>query len=180
MRHFGEAGIKLLGVYFAASALIGMASVAASFAVPQTAGLPSGREWVVAYVLPVVGVLIVAGLCLFGGKALAARIFTEDGLELTGLSRRDLLVVGLSLGGVSIALSGVSGLVQIGGKALWYAEGSRQSLFGSSMEGAWQPLVNNALELVIGGALTAGAGRLASVLDTRYSGGSNHESGELQ
>jgi hypothetical protein len=71
----------------------------------------------------------------------------------------------LLLLGISIALDGVPGLLQFAGQALWYAEASRQSMFMPAMERSWESLVNSVLALVIGGAVTAGARRLAGVLD---------------
>ena len=117
--------------------------------------------------LPVVGVLGVAAACLFGADWLASRVFEDEDFGLDTLSRRDLLEVGLVLLGVSTALGGVPALLQFAGTALWYAEGSRQSMFSATMERSWDPVVNGVLEILIGGALAGGARRLSSVLDSK-------------
>jgi hypothetical protein len=161
----GETGIKLIGAYFAASGLVSAISLAATLVVPSIEGFPSARQIAAANALSVVGVLVVAAICLLRAEALAAKIFDDDEIELSGLSRADLFLVGLLLLGISIALEGVPGLLQFAGKALWYAEASRQSMFMPAMERSWEPLVNSVLALVIGGAVTAGARRLAAALD---------------
>ena len=111
---------------------------------------------------------MIAAVCLFRAAPLADSLFAEDEAGfLTGLSRRDALTVGLALLGVSTALAGLPGLLQFAGKALWYAERSRQSMFAPTMERSWDALINDALLILVGGALAAGAGRLASLLDSR-------------
>jgi hypothetical protein len=173
IRQFGAAGIKLLGVYFAISGLIGMAGVAAFFVGPPIEGMPSAREVVLLNGLSFAGVLMTAALCMFGGDALAGRIFGEGTLEVTQVSRRDLLWVGLSLIGATTVLEGIPALVQFAGQALWYAEASRQQLFGPLMERSWQSVANGVIALVVGGALAAGAGRITSALEGRYVAGSD-------
>ena len=167
-RDLGEAGIKLIGAYFAASTLIGIMRVAASFALPRMEGFPSAGEVALLNALPIAGSLGVAVACLLRGQLLADRVFAVHRFKLAQVTRRDLLVVGLALLGVSTISAGVPGILQFIGRTMWYAEGSRQSMFFPSMERSWEPLANNVLELIVGGALVAMAGRLASALDARY------------
>lgn len=170
MRQVGEVGIKLLGVYFAASAVHGVAGALAFLVGPQLEGFPSAGQLAIANSVPVVGNLLVASVCLFGGKSVARRFFADERIAVTALSRRDLLVTGVSLLGLSILLAGLPGIVQIGAVALWYAEGSRQPMFMSTMERWWDTLVNSGLALLVGGITAAASVRIASALDARYAG----------
>jgi hypothetical protein len=172
MRQVGEAGIKLLGVYFAASAVHGIAGILAFFVGPQLEGFPSAGHLAAANSLPVLANLVVASVCLFGGESVARKFFADEQLAVTGLSRRDLLVTGVSLLGLSIALAGVPGILQTGAIALWYAEGSRQPLFLTTMQRSWDTLVNSGLALLVGSITAASAVWIASALDARYSGAS--------
>ena len=172
-RQIGEVGIKLIGVYFAASAVHGVAGVLALLVGPQLEGFPSAGEMAIANALPVLGYVVVAAVCLFAGEALARAFFAEERFAITGPSRRDLLVTGVALLGLSIALAGVPGILQIVAVSVWYAEGSRQSLFLATMEGWWETLVNSGLALLVGAITAASAARIASVLDAGYAGASD-------
>lgn len=172
-RQIGEVGIKLIGVYFAASAVHGVAGVLAFLVGPQPEGFPSMGEMAIANSLPVLGHVFVAAICLFAGESLARAFFADERFAIAGPSRRDLLVTGVSLLGISIALAGLPGILQIAGVAVWYAEGSRQSLFGATMESWWETLVNSGLALLVGGITAASAGRIASILDAKYVGASD-------
>jgi hypothetical protein len=172
-RQIGEVGIKLIGVYFAASAVHGVAGVLALLVGPHLEGFPSAGEMAIANSLPVLGYVVVATICLFAGESLARAFFADERFAIRGPSRRDLLVTGVSLLGLSIALAGLPGILQIAAVALWYAEGSRQSLFVATMEGWWETLVNSGLALLVGGITAASAARIASVLDAKYVGASD-------
>ena len=167
-RHLGEVGIKLIGVYFAVSAVIGIGGIAASLALPRFEGMPGESEMALASVFPVAGAVLAAAVCLLRGDVLADQIFGNHELAFR-LSRRDVLVVGLLLVGVSTALGSVPGLVQVVGKAVWHVEGSRQALFWPSMERSWESLVNHFLTFIVGVALAIRAGSVASALDSRDS-----------
>lgn len=169
VRHIAEAGIKLIGVYFAASAIVGAGNLVASFALPPMAGFPTARDVAASSVLSLLGSLVVAGGCLFGGAALGRRFFGDAPIEAARITRRDLLVVGVALLGLSMALAGVPGIVEIAAKAAWYAEGSRQSMFWPVLRQSTDVVVNSLLALLIGTATAASAGRIASVLDTSRS-----------
>lgn len=172
-RQIGEVGIKLIGVYFAASAVHGVAGVLALLLGPQLEGFGSAGEMAVANAFPVLGYVVVAAVCLFAGEALARAFFAEERFAITSPSRRDLLVTGVSLLGLSIALAGLPGILQIVAVSVWYAEGSRQALFVATMQGWWETLVNSGLALLVGGMTAASAARIASVLDARYAGASD-------
>jgi hypothetical protein len=167
-RDLGETGVRLIGVYFAASSVLGIVRVVASLAMPPIEGFPSNGEIAVLSALPIVGLLAVAAACLFGAQSVAARVFAEHEFVLGEVSRQDLLMVGVALLGVSTVVSGLPGIIQFVGRAVWYAEGSRQSSFLPAMAQSWQPLTNNVLEIVVGAVLAARAGRLAAALDDRY------------
>jgi hypothetical protein len=168
IRQLGEVAIKLLGVYFAASAVHGLAGVLAMFAGPQLEGFPTAGEVATANAIPLVAGFAVAAVCLFAGGSLARVLFADERFAITGLSRFDLLVAGVALLGLSIALAGVPGILQIAGVAVWYAEGSRQPLFMATMEGWWDTLVNSGLSLLVGGFTAASAARIASALNARF------------
>ena len=168
-RSLTEIGIKLIGVYFGAGFVINMFGLVASLAMPQAEGFPTGRVIALLNGFALVGGLVVAAACVFGGERIASRIFPEDHLELADISRQDMLLVGLALIGVSTIASATPAILQFFGKAIWYAQGSRQSQFLPSMEQSWQDLATHALELIAGGVLVLMASRLASALDRRYS-----------
>ena len=153
MRKLGEAGVTLVGVYFAATSAIGIARLAAA------------RELAATNLLPVATACVVACICLFAGRAIAAKLFADDTVSMDGLSRRDLLAVGLSMLGVSMALSGVPGLLQFAGRLLWYADGTRRAQFLPAMEQSWSPAANNLIELALGWGIASGAGKIAAKLD---------------
>jgi len=69
--------------------------------------------------LPTASLLAVATACVFGARFLAARIFASHELGLGGLSRHDLLTVGLALLGTSSVAAGVPGLLPFVGRAAW-------------------------------------------------------------
>jgi hypothetical protein len=127
----------------------------------------------IAYSLPVLGYILVATVCLIAGESLSRAFFADERFAIRGPSRRDLLVTGVSLLGLSIALAGLPGILQIVAVSVWYAEGSRQALFWATMEGWWETLVNSGLALLVGGITAASAARIASVLDARYAGASD-------
>jgi hypothetical protein len=166
-RQIGEVGIKLIGVYFAASAVHGVAGVLALLVGPQPEGFPSADDMAIANSLPVLGDVIVAAVCLFAGESLARAFFADERFATTGLSRRDLLVTGVSLLGLSIALAGLPGILQIAAVAVWYAEDSRRSLFMATMAAWWETLVNSGLALLVGSITAASAVKIASALDAR-------------
>jgi hypothetical protein len=163
-RQVGETGIKLIGVYFAAEALLGVTRLLALLVMPAMEGMPR-RDLLIPSALAVAGVLLAAALCLLRGETLARRLFGGEDAGLGQLSRRDLLAVGLALLGVSLALSGVPALLQFAGRAIWYSEASRQSQFQPVMERLWEPLAASTIAVLVGCALAVGARRLAAALD---------------
>ena len=88
-RQIGEVGIKLIGVYFAASAIHGVAGVLAFLVGPQPEGFPSVGEVAIANSLPVLGYVVVAAICLFAGESLARAFFAAERLATAAPSRRD-------------------------------------------------------------------------------------------
>lgn len=99
--------------------------------------------------LSLLGRVVVAAVCLASGEAIARSSFADHAIEAKGLSRRDLLIVGIALLGVSIALSGVPGLIQAAGKAIYYTEGSRQSMFWPAIQQSWQGLAHSAVAVLV-------------------------------
>ena len=166
IRDLGEAGIKLIGVYFGVSSVIGVLRVAGSMALPQLEGFPSPRQIALANASPILGMFVIAAVLVAVSGTLADRLFSERSLK-SGVSRKDLLFIGIVLVGIGAAIGGIPGILRFASQLIWFAQGSKQSLFLPSMERDWQPLLNSALEVVVGGLLVATSGRLASVLDRR-------------
>ena len=111
-RQLGEVAIKVLGVYFGASAIIATGQLISGFALPGMQGLPELRELILSSLLGILGVTVASGLCLVGGKAVATWVLSDDMLSIGIMSRRDWLFVGISLVGVFVTVSGVPALVQ--------------------------------------------------------------------
>jgi hypothetical protein len=167
IRDFGEAGIKLIGVYFGVSTIAGIVSVVVAVRIavaqPGIEGFAGPNQLALLNAGPILGELLVAAICLFAGSALAERFF-DDRPAAMSISQQDLLMVGLVLIGVSKVVAGLPAILRFAGQALWYAQGSQQSSFLPAMERSWTALVNNMLEVVVGGLLVAKSRWLASKL----------------
>ena len=164
-RDLGETGITLIGVYFGVAGVIGVINVVGSYAIPPIEGTPANAI-AIANTVSVVGTLAVAGLCIHFAGELAQRFFSERHVGTPSFSRRDLLRVGLILMGVSTVAGALPGLLQFAGRAVLYAEASRQEQFLPYLERSWEQLANRALECVLGVVLVVNAQRLASTLDS--------------
>ena len=171
LRQIGETGIKLMGVYFGALVVLALAGVAATFAVPPIEGMPPALELFRANLVSVLGPLLVAGVCLIGGEPIARELFSDAELAISGLTRRDLLVAGVALLGLTTALASIPAIIRIGAEALSYTEGTRQRLFWAAMEDSWQTLSDNGLALIVGAVTVRLAGRIAAALDPEFRGG---------
>ena len=170
IRQLGEMGVKLLGIYYAASAVVTFAGVlVATLALPQIGGLPTVGRLFAMNLVSVLGLAVVAAVCLSRAPLVAGWLFSEDHVSLGPLSRRDCLFVGISLIGVAWAVSGVPDIVKAIGTAIWYAEGSRQQLFGEMMRQSADAFVVAVLSVVVGVGLVVSASKLAIRLDGRDS-----------
>jgi hypothetical protein len=167
-RDLGEVGIKLIGAYFAASAAIALMRAVTSFAMPSIEGI-SPMTLGLLSLLPILAALAVAAGCLGLGRRLASLIFKEESAPVAGVSRRDLLTVGLALVGVGSVVAAVAAIVQFGGTVIWYSESSRQSQLPAVMDRSWRSLATSVPELIAAVALIVMAGKLGSALDRRYS-----------
>jgi hypothetical protein len=174
-RELGAVGIKLIGVFFAVSGVIRLVGVVASTALPQVEGLPNAGAIVRLNALVILVELAVAAACLFGGEFLGDRLFSGRRYLSSDVSRETLLVVGLALLGVSNVAAAAPDIIQFAGRAIWFAQGSRQAQFLPSMEQSWQRLSERVLELIVGGALVIKAGRIGSALARLYQDRSEHE-----
>jgi hypothetical protein len=143
------------------------ARLISAFVLPGIEGLPQVRELIVSNLLGILGVAVAAALCLVGGKAVAARVFSDDQVSIGSMSRRDWLFLGISLVGVFLTLSGIPSLVQIIVKALWYIEGSRQPHFWEAMRQSSELLVSGGLSVVVGIAAIGSAAKLSTALDAQ-------------
>jgi hypothetical protein len=163
-RDLGELGIKLIGIYFGALAVLALMGVLASFTLPPFENV-SSASIAIANSLSIAGYVIVAAVCIVYGGPLATRILAERRVDLKALSARDLLVLGLTLLGVRYALTPLPGLLKSAGQAIWYAEASRQSLFLPTFQQSWPKLVDDALQLVVGVTLVTNSRKIAAALD---------------
>ncbi len=163
-RDLGEIGVKLIGVYFAALTPIGLTYIPGVLAQPSMEGWPSRPVMIVFGLLPLLGRVAVAWACLVWGREIAARVLAENQAQFGGASAKDLLVVGLALLGVGLAVDAIPGLLELAGKAVWYAQGARQSQFLPSMEHSWQAVANDALKVIVGGVLAMNARRVGSIV----------------
>jgi hypothetical protein len=166
-RQLGEVAIKVLGIYFAASALIATGQLASGFALPGMQELPELRGLVLSHVVGILGVAVTAGLCLVGGRAVATRLLSDHMLSIGSMSRRDWLFVGISLVGVFLTVSGMPTLMQVIAKALWYLEGSRQPHFWEAMGRSSEVLVSGGLSMLVGIAAIGSAAKLSTLLDAK-------------
>jgi hypothetical protein len=163
-RDLGELGIKLIGVYFGAGAVLALMGVLESFALPPFENVSAGSI-AIANALSIAGYVIVAVVCIAYGAPLAARILPERRVDLKALSALDLLVLGLTLLGVRYALTPLSGILKSAGQAIWYAEASRQSLFLPAFQQSWPKLAQDVLQFVIGAILVMNSRKMAAALN---------------
>jgi hypothetical protein len=163
----GEVAIKVLGVYFAASALIATGQLISGFALPGMQELPELRGLILSHLVGILGVAVAGALCLVGGSAVATRVLSDDTLSIGSMSRRDWLFVGISLVGVFVTVSGVPTLVQVIAKAIWYLEGSRQPHFWEAMGRSSEVFVSGGLSMLVGVAAIGSAAKLSTVLDAK-------------
>jgi hypothetical protein len=166
IRQVGELAIKILGIYYASLAVLGVGGVLSSLALPRMEGVSAG-ELVVLNVVGVVGLAFVAAACLLRAQMLAGWLFTEEPVPLSGVTRHDGLFVGISLIGLVWVVSGVPDIVKVLGRGVWYAEGSRQPMLAEVMRQSSEALVEAVLSILVGGALVISARRLAMRLDAR-------------
>ena len=165
MQHVGETAIKILGIYYGASAVFTFVAMLAGLLMPQQEGWPTGFELAA---MNVGGVLAAAGVAivfLWRGRSLAAAIFSREPVLVSTLSTRDFLFVGVCVIGLTWALAGVPAVLEVLGKAIWYAEGSRQALLPEMLRQSSATLVNAGLSILIGLSMIASARRLADRLD---------------
>jgi len=167
-RELSAIGIKLMGTFFAVSSLVKLLSLVASLVVfRQVDDLPNAANLFRLNALVIFAELAVAGALVFKADALADRMFSSQRLEITGLSRRDLLIGGIALYGVSVVAGAVPGILRFAGQAIWFAQGTKQAEFFPAMERSWQSLASDVLALFVGGTLLAKAVTFGSALDGR-------------
>jgi hypothetical protein len=165
IRELGEMAIKILGVYYAASAVISLAGMLSALVLPQIEGLPTVGRLAAMNLIGVLGLALVAGVCLLRAHILAGWLFNDKRVFVSSVSRRDYLFVGISLIGFIWVVSGVPEIMTMVGRAIWYAEASRQSMYGEMFRQSSETLVAAALSILVGVAVVISAGRLATRLD---------------
>ena len=165
LRQFGEAAIKILGVYYAASAVFSVAVTLATLFLPHEEGFPTGGQIVAMNAAGVIAQALVAVAFMWRGADLAAWLLGDESLTFSKLTRRDWLFIGISLVGLVWALSGVPAVLEAVGKTIWYAEESRQPMFAEMMGRSAQDVANAVLSILIGIAVMLLARNLARRLD---------------
>jgi hypothetical protein len=161
LRDAGAAAIKLLGVYFASRV------VALYFALMLTPYLISPAAFsmrdpaLATSVASAVGNLAVALIALFGADRIAARLFPLTPLAV-GLSRHDLLRVGIALLGVWMCLDAVTALLRAAGAMVFYWQ---LEVPNASLERSWPQALANVFSLAAGVVVARSARRLANRLD---------------
>ena len=168
-RDLGETGIKLLGIYFAVSALSGVLRVAAALLSPTMEEFsPHTGELVFISGAPVIGMVAIAIIFLRWGRAIAHTIFPDASATLSGLTRTDFLAVGVALLGLGLVTSALPEVIQFAGRLIWFGEASRHSQLMPIFEQSWQTLSYALLELALGIALAVKAEAVAAALDRRH------------
>lgn len=165
MAQLGETAIKIMGVYYGASAVFAVAAMISAFLMPQPEGFPSATELAPMHLIGVLAAAVVAVAFLWGGRTAASVIFSEEPISTNGLPRRDWLFIGISLIGLTWALSGVPALIEAIGRVIWYAEASRQPMFAEAMRQSSDEIVNAGLSVLMGAAVVVSARGLSNRLD---------------
>lgn len=166
MRQLGETAIKILGMYYAASAFFGVAGLISNVFMPQLEGFPDATQFVVMNLIGFLANATVAAGYLFGGRMLAAAVFSDEAVTCGDLPRRDWLFVGISLMGLVWVLSGAPAIIDAIGKAIWYAEATRQPMFEEAMRRSWDDLITGVVSVLVGIVVVVSARRLSRRLDT--------------
>jgi hypothetical protein len=160
--------IKLLGVHYVASAVWGIASAIGLLLSPQ----PQGILHPVQYALgPTVGGWLggtaVGVVLMFGGDAVARRLFDDRPLPIPNLLGKDVLRIGVCLLGIGMGLVGAVPAMRAIGTVVWYLGGERQAEFGDAIRRLWPSLLDGLLSLIGGLLLVRIAGPLSSFLESR-------------
>lgn len=161
LRDAGAAAIRLLGLYFASRV------VALYFALMLTPYLISPAAFsmtdpaLATSVSSAVGSLAVALIAIFGADRIAARLFPLTPFTV-GVSRHDLLRVGIALLGLWMCLDAVTALLRAAGAMVFYWQ---LQVPNASLERSWPQALANIFTLVTGAAVARSARTLAARLD---------------
>ena len=166
-RDLGETGIKLIGIYFAVSALTGVIRLVAALLSPTMAEFPDKTELALAGGLPLIAPIAAAVIFLGWGTPVARKLFPETPANIPALTRADLITVGVVLMALSLIATALPELIVFAGRLIWFGEASRQSQFLPMIEQSWQTVAYSFIELALGIALAARAGAVASFFDRR-------------
>jgi hypothetical protein len=170
IRTVGSALIKLLGLYFGASAVLGICTSLGYLLIPGPQGVLQPVQFALgASIGGWAGGLFVASLFVLRGDDIGRVVFPDVPVSSPHLTARRLLAVGVSLLGVSVAASGVAHLARAAATALWYAGGGRQDHFADAMRRLYPSPVDAGLSVVVGGLLAWQAAGLSEWLNRRTS-----------
>jgi len=161
LRDAGAAAIKLLGLYFASRV------VALYFALMLTpylispAAFSSSDPALATSVSSAVGSLAVALIAVFGADRIAARLFPVTPLAV-GLSRHDLLRIGIALLGLWMCVDALTALLRAAGALAFYWQ---LQVPAASLERSWPQALANIFTLAAGVVVARSARTLAARLD---------------
>jgi hypothetical protein len=159
LRQVGAVGIKLLGVtYLARTVLAAFTLLSMRFA-PSSAGPVD--DFATAQIVGALGLPVVAWLLLGTAEDLAERLFPEVPAPFA-IERHDVLVVGLTLMGLSLAASAIPALLHGFGLAVYYGEATRQAVAEARFEREWPELIREGLNLLVGLAIAVASRPLAA------------------
>jgi uncharacterized membrane protein AbrB (regulator of aidB expression) len=160
--------IKLLGLYYGASALLGVCASLAYLVIPGPSGVLKPAQFALgASIGGWVGAAFVASLFVLRGDDIAKALFSDSPVASPDLPARALLAVGICLVGVCIAASGLARLARAAATALWYAGGGRQAQFADAMRGLSPFPVDTALSVIVGSLVAWHSTRLSVLLYKR-------------
>jgi len=169
IRAIGTAVIKLLGLYYAASAALGICSSLAFLLIPQPGGAIQGVQYAFGASLGGwIGGAFVAAFFMLRGDDIANALLPDRSLAIANFPAGDLLWIGICLLGVGIAASAVSALARAVATALWHLGANRQAGFADAMRRLYPSPVDAALSLAVGLLLVWSARPLSSLIETRH------------
>ena len=168
IRTVGSALVKLLGLYYGASAVLGICAALGHLVIPRAQGVLEPVQFALgASIGGWLGGIFVASFFVFRGDDVAKRLFPDAQLSWPDVTTRGLLAVGISLVGVSIGASGVVHLARDAATALWYAGAGRQELFTDAMRRLYPSPLDAFLSVIAGALLVWQSTRLSDLFYRR-------------
>jgi hypothetical protein len=163
--------IKVLGLHYAASALLGITSSLGFLAIPPPGVVPPVQFAVGASVGGWLGAIAIAAIFILRGDDIARALLPDQSFAMPNVQAGDLLWVGICLVGVTVAVSGVPPVVQAAGTALWYLGAGRQAYLSAALRRVSQSAVDGVLSVLVGILLVRFARPLSYLFAVKVGGG---------